>query len=132
MNWRGQSRGSRDDRHLYFLAVKEPDDESSSCVAMINHTAWIGGWTVADVQHFWKQQGAWCAINSDAGDVLQVAYRTPDGGHELIPPRSTGPTMRVHLDANWTGAPQGPGQGSMMYFFVREVPGAVNSGPKKS
>ena len=59
---------SRDNKHLYFLAVKEPDDEGSSSVALSfavrgepipADTSLAGGWSVADVGKFWQSVGVW-------------------------------------------------------------------------
>ncbi|HEX9998291.1 MAG TPA: hypothetical protein VGB45_14220 [Abditibacterium sp.] len=119
---------SRDNHHLYLLTVKEPDDESSSSLAL----SWAvrggsipggaslgGGWTVPDVQQFWKSKGVWGAVNSDAGGVLQLVFRHPKGNHTFVTPRQETGGMRRNVAPNWNGAIEGGG--AIMYFFVREL-----------
>lgn len=125
---------SRDNKHLYFLAVKEPDAEGASSLALSfavrgnplpTGTTLGGGWTVPDVQQFWKAKGVWGAINSDAGGVLQWVARQPNGtGWEMVPPRQGNGALKLKVAPNWNGAVAGGG--SMMYFFVRQ-----ESGPSK-
>jgi hypothetical protein len=118
---------SRDNKHLYLLTVKEPDDEGSSSVAL----SWAvrggpipggmlltGGWTVPDVQQFWLSKGVWGAINSDAGGVLQLVFRHPKGNYTFVPPRQETGIKRIETDVNWNGAIEGGG--AIMYFLVRE------------
>ncbi|RYX82481.1 hypothetical protein EON83_19360 [bacterium] len=119
---------SRDNKHLYFLAVKEPDDEGASSVALSftvrgnpipAGTTLGGGWTVPDVQRFWQSKGVWGAINSDAGGVLQWVARQPNGaGWDMVPPRLANSALRLKVKPNWDGAIAGGG--AIMYFFVRE------------
>ncbi|BCM93477.1 hypothetical protein IAD21_05368 [Abditibacteriota bacterium] len=119
---------SRDNKHLYLLAVKEPDDEGASSVALSftvrgnplpPGTTLGGGWTVPDVQRFWQAKGVWGAINSDAGGVLQWVARQPNGrGWEMVPPRQGSNALKLQVKPNWNGAISGGG--AMMYFFVRE------------
>jgi len=120
---------SRDNKHLFFLTVKEPDDESASSLALSFAvrgnplpvgTTLGGGWTVPDVQRFWGAKGVWGAINSDAGGVMQWVTRQPNGSWEMSPPRQASMKMRLHVAPNWKGASSGGG--SIMYFFVREEP----------
>lgn len=118
---------SRDNKHLYLLAVKEPDDEGASSVALSFSvrgnplppgTSLGGGWTVPDVQRFWQAKGVWGAINSDAGGVLQWVARQPDGSWQMVPPRQGSNALKLKVAPNWNGAiSEG---GAMMYFFVRE------------
>lgn len=120
---------SRDNKHLYFLSVKEPDDEGASSVALSfavrgnpipMGTTLGGGWTVPDVQRFWQAKGVWGAVNSDAGGVLQWVARKPNGsGWEMVPPRLSNGALKLQVKPNWNGAISGGG--SMMYFFVREA-----------
>lgn len=125
---------SRDNRHLYFLAVKEPDDEGASSVALSfavrggplqPGTSLAGGWTVPDVQKFWQSKGVWGAVNSDAGGVLQWVARQKSGGYEFVPPHVQSTQMRLFPASNWKGAVEGGG--AIMYFFVRQKPGATKN-----
>ena len=121
---------SRDNKHLYLLAVKEPDDEAASSVALSfavrgnplpTGTTLGGGWTVPDLQRFWRAKGVWGAVNSDAGGVLQWVARQPKGaGWEMVPPRQASGALKLKVAPDWNGAVSGGG--SMMYFFVREEP----------
>ena len=120
---------SRDNKHLYFLAVKEPDDEGSSSVALSfavrgepipSNTSLVGGWSVADVGKFWESKGVWGAINSDAGGVMQWIAREPNNlGWEMVPAHQSSEKMRVQIAPNWNGEIKGGG--AIMYFFVREI-----------
>ena len=121
---------SRDNKKLFFLAVKEPDDEGASSAALSfavrgqnlpGGMTLAGGWTVNDVQRFWQSKGVWGAINSDAGGVMQWVARQPDGSWEMVPPRQGSGVMRLKAKPNWNGAVKGGG--AMMYFFVREQKG---------
>jgi hypothetical protein len=118
---------SKDSTKLFLLFVKEPDSETASIIAarrgpMFGVSLW-GGWTVADVQKFWLEQGAWSAINSDAGDVAQLALLRRDGDYDFVPSRQGSSKMRMKLPSDFKGAPQG---GALMYFYVAEL------GSKKS
>lgn len=120
---------SRDNRHLYLLTVKEPDNEGSSSAALTLSLRGAtlpggmtlgGGWTTADVQRFWISKGVWGAINSDAGSVLQLVYRKPNSLYTFVPPRQETTIQRINCGPNWYGAVSGGG--AMMYFLVREQP----------
>ena len=120
---------SRDNKHLYLLAVREPDDASSSSVALASavrgepipsSTSLAGGWSVPDVGNFWESKGVWGAINSDAGGVMQWLARQPNNaGWEMVPASQVSNEMRVNVKPDWNGSVSGGG--SIMYFFVREV-----------
>lgn len=120
---------SRDNKHLYFLAVKEPDDEGASSAALSfavrgekipQNMSLTGGWSVADVGKFWQSKGVWGAINSDAGGVLQWIARKPNNaGWEMVPAHQSSNKMRVQIAPDWKGAVEGGG--AIMYFFVREI-----------
>jgi hypothetical protein len=117
---------SKDNQHLYLLAVKEPDLESSSSLALSfavrgepipAGATMSGGWTVADVQKFWESKGVWGAINSDAGDILQLAVKEKDGSFDLIPPRLGSEKMRMNMSM---GSPSLKSGGALMYFYICE------------
>ena len=124
---------TRDYRHLYLLFVKEPDGEIASRASLARRQAGRGGWTLADVQRFWlamkKAKGVWNAVNSDGGDVAQLAYQRADGRTTLVPPRFAleGGTdeknpqagaRRLLLAPDFSNAPRG---GTIMYFYVRDT-----------
>lgn len=111
---------SEDNRHFYLLIVKDAGAEAASLQGLRHRLPPMGGWTVADLQRFWQSFGAWGAINIDGGDVTQMTALRPDGKYDMVPPRWTHPKMRIVLPSDCAGAPPG---GSMMYFFVRDVPG---------
>ena len=108
---------TKDSRQLYLLSIKEPDSEGVSAIALLHNTPLGGGWTVADLQRFWKSMGLPNAINSDAGDVGQMVYLRPDGRYEMTPPRWACSSMRQTFGPDFVGAPPG---GSLTYFFVSD------------
>lgn len=114
---------SKDERQLWMILVREPksDNEGLSINKLIDGSPQSGGWSVPDLQRFWKSlldQGLiWNAINSDAGDVGQLAYELPDGNYNLIPPRNASPFERKVFTPAFENAPQG---GALMYFLVRD------------
>ncbi len=113
---------SRDNARFYLLSVKEPDTEAGSIAALRAVQNMGGGWMLSDVQSFWlalgKSKEIWGAVNSDAGDALQVLWHRPDGNYNLLPERMASPAMRLKLPANLQPAPAG---GTLMYWFVREA-----------
>ncbi|MEN6520602.1 MAG: phosphodiester glycosidase family protein [Armatimonadota bacterium] len=118
---------SKDNRHFYLLIVKEPDAEAPSIIAFKNHLPLMGGWTTADLQRFWQQFGAWCAVNLDGGDVTQMAALRKDGRYDLIPARWGDNNMQLTFSPNFQGAPSG---GSMMYFFIGDIKSVQAPAPK--
>ena len=116
---------SKDEKQLWMILVREPlgNDEGQSINNLVSGAPQSGGWNVPDVQRFWlsllKQGKIWNAINSDAGDVGQLAYELPNGNYNLIPPRNASPFERKIFSSQFTGAPEG---GALMYFLVRERP----------
>ena len=90
---------SRDFKKLYVLLVRESDHELGSKLGLKRGEAQQAGWTLADLQRFWLSLGAWGAINSDGGDVMQRWVRLPSGA-EYLPPKN--------------------GQGTLMSFLVIE------------
>ena len=114
---------SKNQKQLWMILVREPlgQDEGTSINDLISGKAQSGGWSVPDVQRFWlalRSQGkVWNAINSDAGDVGQLAYQLPDGNYNLIPPRNASPFERKIFSPAFPNAPEG---GALMYFLVRE------------
>ncbi|MDQ3814028.1 MAG: hypothetical protein M3347_08755, partial [Armatimonadota bacterium] len=111
---------SRDNRQLYLIVVKEPDNEMASILAFRHNQPQAGGWTVPDLQRFWqamvRANTVWNAVNSDAGGVAQLAYRLPDGKYALLP----GTPQRLVFTPNFKNAPSG---GSIMFFYVRDAKG---------
>ena len=113
----------KDGKTLWLVFVKESDSETESALAFKYRRALQGGWTSADVQRFWlalqKQTGALTAINSDAGDVAQLAYLQPDKNYTLVPPRWSGAGFdRKTFTKDFKNAPRG---GALMFFAVREA-----------
>lgn len=115
---------SRDSSSLYLLFVREPnsDNESASIGALSKWQPQSRGWSVSDVQRFWRAMMKagliWNAINSDAGDAGQLAYRLPNGHYELASPLGDRPTFERRVFApDFKGTPQG---GALAYFYVRE------------
>ncbi len=114
---------SKNGKQLWMILVREPkgQDEGGSIDDLVNGKAQSGGWSVPDVQRFWlalqKQGLIWNAVNSDAGDVGQLAYQLPDGNFNLIPPRNASPFERKVFSPTFQNAPEG---GALMYFLVRE------------
>jgi hypothetical protein len=111
---------SRDSRMLWLLVVKEPDIEAGSAVALKRGLPIGGGWTVPDVQRFWlslrgvEKDGVWCAVNSDAGDVAQLVWKS-GAGYKMIPPRWADGRMGFSLKSDFSNAPQG---GPIMAFVI--------------
>jgi hypothetical protein len=118
---------SKDQKQLWMILVREPknDNEGTSIQNLIDGAPQSGGWNVPDLQRFWKSlmdRGLiWNAINSDAGDVGQLAYQLPDGNYNLIPPRNASPFERKVFTPAFENAPQG---GALMYFVVRDGKGS--------
>lgn len=115
---------SKDSQQLYMLLVREPqgDTEGISIRGLTDGVPQGRGWNVADLQRFWgamQERGLiWNAINSDAGDVGQLAYIQPNGKYQLVSPQGDNPSFeRREFSPQFEGAPQG---GALMYFYVRE------------
>jgi hypothetical protein len=115
---------SKDNSKLFVILVRESnaDNEMESIRAFRKGEAQSNGWTVLDLQHFWLalHKIGWVesAINSDAGDVGQLAYRLPDGEYSLVAPKQDVSNWeRKTFKADFAGAPQG---GAVMYFYVRD------------
>ena len=128
-DWMKSSRVSigwnQDSSKMWLLFVKEGDSEGASIAALRLGGGALGlqlkgGWSVADVQRFWQSRGVWNAINSDAGDVAQLAILRPDANYDLVPSRQGSAQMRLTFDANFAGAPAG---GALIYFYVAEQTG---------
>ncbi len=116
---------SRDNSRLYLLLVREPnsDSEGASIDRLQKWQAQSGGWNVPDLQRFWvsmrKQGRVWNAINSDAGDVAQLAYLLPSHEYSLISPQGDNPPFEQRtFKPDFPNAPQG---GSLSYFYVRDA-----------
>jgi hypothetical protein len=116
---------SRDSRLLYLLFVKEPDSEIVSKIAAKRHIYLGGGWMLSDERSFFQSLGVWRAFNSDAGDVAQMLLLRGDGKYDLVPPKTNLAKMRQTIPADSSGGPNAastPRHGSLMYWYVREVP----------
>jgi hypothetical protein len=108
---------NKDSSRLYVLIVNEPDTEVESKLALKYGKLSKGGWTLSDLQRFWRSFGAWGAINSDGGIVTQSLWLRPDGKYELLPSRLASPSKRLEFDHSLTGTPAG---GSLLTFYVAE------------
>jgi Phosphodiester glycosidase len=108
---------SKDNRYLYLLVVNAPETETESWLAMYGGSSAVGGWSLRDLQNFWKTFGAWGAVNSDGGILTQFCYELPDGRYSLLPSRAASSNKRLILEKDLNGA---PGGGSMMTFYVRD------------
>lgn len=111
---------SRDGRHFYLLFVKQTGTEGGGVMASHGHGPPVGGWTVSDEQRFWLAHGGiWGAVNSDGGDVAQLAYALPDGNYTLLPSIDGGyGQQRLIVPPSFPNAPPG---GSLLYFAVRDT-----------
>jgi hypothetical protein len=108
-----------------MLLVRESsaDNEGNSIRGFMHGEAQSNGWTVLDLQNFWlalhKIGWVQSAINSDAGDVGQLAYLLPDQKYSLVAPRGDVSTWeRKSFTPDFKDAPEG---GSIMYFYVRDA-----------
>ncbi|HEY3782650.1 MAG TPA: phosphodiester glycosidase family protein [Fimbriimonadaceae bacterium] len=109
---------SKDNRNFYLLVVNAPETETESWIGLENGASNLGGWTLRDLQSFWKSFGAWGAVNSDGGIITQSCYELPDGRYSLLPSRIYSPNKRLFLENDLKGA---PGGGSLMTFYVRDT-----------
>jgi len=120
VDWMRTSRTSmawsKDGRFFWLLVIMESDHEVGSKLASKYGGEDRGGWTLADLQHFWQKVGVWGAVNSDGGVVTQLATISPSGGYDLLPPLQAGLRGRLHL-GDLSKAPPG---GSLMTFYVSE------------
>lgn len=123
---------SKDSSVLYLLVVREPNTDSEGA-SIERLQKWQpqkgGGWTVPDLQKFWiamqKDGRIWNAVNSDAGDVAQLAYSHPADKntlkYTLISPIGDHPKFeRREFTPDFKSAPAG---GGLMYFYVRDSSG---------
>jgi hypothetical protein len=130
---------TRDSRRLYLLFIRQGGTEGGSIQAfrmrgMGSHAEARsrmlaqGGWDVADEQRFWEKLGIWDAINSDGGEVAQLALIDPDGRYDVYPARWASPveeipdqilggTPSLHLPSA-RSLPPLPTGGSLMYFYI--------------
>ena len=111
---------SRDGKHFYLLFVKQTGTEGGGVAASHGHGPPVGGWTVSDEQKFWLAHGGiWGAVNSDGGDVAQLAYALPSGNYCLLPSVDGGfGQQRLNVPPSFPNAPPG---GSLLYFAVRDT-----------
>ncbi len=115
---------SKDNTQLYLLLIREPQgfNEGQSIDDLAKWKPQSRGWNVPDVQRFWlsmrDQDLIHNAINSDAGDVGQMALAQPGQKYLMVSPIGDHPTFdRKLFDAKFAGAPAG---GALMYFYVRD------------
>lgn len=96
-----------------------------------------GGWDVADEQRFWESLGVWGAINSDGGEVAQLAAIDPDRRYDVFPAAWASPvdcipsqslTEAIPAARNVASEPPYPSQtralpagGTLMYFYIRDI-----------
>ncbi len=112
---------SRDQKHFYLLFVKQTGTEGGGIMASHGHGPPVGGWTVSDEQRFWlAHKNIWGAINSDGGDVAQLAYSLPDGNYCFLPSISGGYYQQRLIVPPAFPAPPG---GTLLYFLVRDTGG---------
>lgn len=109
---------SRDSSKLYMLFVKEPDSETESMSEERLGEPQKGGWTLEDLQQFWRQVGVWGAINSDAGDIAQWIYLRKDDLYELSPPQIVS-SKKLIVDRKLRGVPPG---GTLLFFYIFAKP----------
>jgi len=112
---------SQDDRYLYLLFVKEPDEEMVSKIAAEHHMSQGGGWMLADERTCLAKLGVWRAFNSDAGDTGQMILIRPDGKYDVVPPKNLLSPMRQVLGSDakgWPNTGPAPVDGALMYWFV--------------
>jgi hypothetical protein len=109
---------SQDNTHLYLLVVREPDDEFSSIESFLRRKPGAGGWSAADLQHFWLALGAWGAVNLDGGVVTQMTCLRQDGRYLLIPPAWASREREIVCPPTFWNAPAG---GTLMYFYLRDI-----------
>jgi len=123
---------------LYFLFVKEPDDEAHSRADFAARRPDSGGWNLADEQRFWLSAGPALgvgnAVGLDGGDVAQLVYRDapampgsrPGASFTVIAPRVALPgsvrIVRLNTDASFHkgGVDQVHG-GALTYFAVLDT-----------
>lgn len=110
---------NRDSSKLYLLYVTAPDAATEAVLSKNGLNSVNGGWTLADIQRFWKAKGVYCAINSDGGGPAQLVYRRPDSRYCLLPAVWNGSNARIVLNEQLTDAPPG---GALMYFYITEAP----------
>jgi Phosphodiester glycosidase len=108
---------SKDGQTFWILLAMESGTEVGSKLATKYGTADASGWTLADLQAFWKNLGVWAAINSDGGAVAQLAMRQTNGSYEVVPSQQSKGVRRVISDLK-----QSPAGGSLLTFFVYERP----------
>jgi hypothetical protein len=106
---------TRDNTRFYVLIVKEPDTEMASALALRHGQPATGGWTLDDLQRFWKAKAVWGAVNIDGGGLTQLTAIRQDGQYLLL--SGNDPSRRV-VPATF---PNPPGGGALMYFYVRDA-----------
>jgi hypothetical protein len=137
LDWMHTSRASagwNEAGQLWVLLVKEPDGEAPSRALVGRRERGHGGWTLADTQRFWLSFGARNAVGFDGGDVLQSAWKLPDGHFEILAPRIAlapwqSATLRLQSDGRFQDPRVRALNGSALsYFFVSEEPVGASRG----
>lgn len=134
-DWEKISRVSlgwnRDCSRLWMLCVHDPEAETVSRVALNVRVRGLantstppvgGGWSLRDVQEFWKSKGVWSAVAVAGGDFAQFAAQRGDGQVEFVPSHvaasfwktSRGRT-RLVCKSDLKGAPTG---GSALFYWI--------------
>jgi len=134
-DWTKTSRVSlgwnRDGGKLWLLCVHDPQPEAASRVALSARVRggeeaasppFGCGWSLRDVQNFWKSKGTWGAVALASGDFSQFAARRSDGQIDFVPSHVAGlfwktahGRTRLVCPPSLTGAPTG---GSALFYWV--------------
>jgi len=126
---------SRDGSKLWLLCVHDPQPQSAARVALsarvrggeeASSPPFGCGWSLRDVQGFWKSKGVWGAVAVANGDFSQFAARRSDGQIDFIPSHVAGlfwktarGRTRLVCPPTLKGAPTGGS--ALFYWVVRET-----------
>ncbi len=138
-DWTKTSRISlawnREGSKLWMLSVRDPEAESASRVALslrfkeladASTPPITGGWSVLDVQNFWKSQGAYGAVLLSSGDFAQLASQGANDQVDFVPSqvatrfwKTAAGRTRLFCAPTLKGAPTGGS--ALFYWTVRET-----------